>query len=382
VWVVTPDGFTIFQLNKQKTPTAPPPIHLTRFQVNEHLLDFSRPLELSFHQNNCRIEFIGISYRDQKALRYQYRLEGADKDWTLPTDQHAVTFAALKPGSYTFQVRAINAAGVASPRPASLSFAIVPPFWQRWWFLTSLSVLCVGMVAFLFRRRLETLRKEKQTQEEFSRRLIASQEQERKRIAAELHDSLGQNLLLIKNNALHALDGSTDRERMVEQLENISSLASQSVGEVRQISHNLSPYLLDKLGLTKALKAIFRRTADASGIRFKVDIDEVDGIYSSDEEINIYRIVQESANNIMKHSRASDGSVSLKRDGSSVRIIISDNGRGFAVDPTTTDQHGFGLKGIQERVRILKGTFSLTVSPGKGTAITVELPLPRGCNGR
>src|SRR5262249_39022678 len=150
----------------------------------------------------------------------------------------------------------------------------------------------------LYKRRISTLKRAHQAREAFSRQLIESQEAERKRIAAELHDSLGQNLLVIKNRALLAMTSAN--EGTLEQLTEISSATDQAIDEVSEIAYNLRPYHLDRLGLARAIEAMLRRVSGSSGINFSSDIDELDGLLDERSEISLYRIIQESVNNIVK----------------------------------------------------------------------------------
>src|SRR5207244_5365027 len=114
--------------------------------------------ELGQAQNNLQIDFFGIDFGAGESLRYQYKLEGADQNWSAPTEQRTVTFANLQPGRYRFLVRAVNAAGLASEKNAVVSFRILAPIWLRWWFIT-LCVLLVGALFFLFYRyRVDRLR--------------------------------------------------------------------------------------------------------------------------------------------------------------------------------------------------------------------------------
>ena len=150
----------------------------------------------------------------------------------------------------------------------------------------------------------EALHESEAMLEKYARQLIASQEAERTRIAAELHDGLGQNLLLIKNRAQLVLGKESQTTGLREQMEGISDLASQAIAEVRQISHDLHPPQLDLLGLTRAIETMIDSTAQASGIIFEHKLDFVDDIFPKDAAMNLYRIVQESLNNILKHSHA------------------------------------------------------------------------------
>jgi signal transduction histidine kinase len=234
------------------------------------------------------------------------------------------------------------------------------------------------LFAFAYRLRVRGLTRARVAQEEFSRRLLSSQEGERKRIAAELHDSLGQNLLVIKNRALMGLMPQELPAASREQLDEISALSSQAIEEVREISYNLRPYQIDRLGLSRAVEAMIKKVAVASGIRFTTAIDPLKDVLPKDAEISVYRIVQECVNNIVKHSEATQASVEMKRDDSTLRVTVKDNGKGFAVEQTLSPEsgkHGFGLVGMPERVRLLGGTYDIQSSEGKGTVISVILEI-------
>jgi PAS domain S-box-containing protein len=220
----------------------------------------------------------------------------------------------------------------------------------------------------------EALRESKAMLEKYARQLIASQEAERIRIAAELHDSLGQNLLLIKNRAQLALGKENQIAALREQMEGISDLVSQAIAEVRRISRDLHPPQLDHLGLTRALEAMIDSTAQASGIVFEHKLDFVDDIFPKDAAMNLYRIVQESLNNILKHSHARRAKIKLERDVHEVELNISDDGCGFEREESSNNPKGLGLKNIAERVKMLGGKLKIDSQPGKGTHLEVTIP--------
>ncbi|HEY1661545.1 MAG TPA: PAS domain S-box protein [Verrucomicrobiae bacterium] len=207
---------------------------------------------------------------------------------------------------------------------------------------------------------------------EYTLQLIASQEAERTRIASELHDSLGQDLLLIKNRAQLALMGKDIDGELYEQIEAISGLATQSIAEARSISHDLHPYQLDHLGLTQALKAMIEKAEESSGVDFKRKFDGVDDLFSKEAALNLYRVVQESLNNILKHSRARNVRITLERDVHDVQLTIEDDGCGFNSKMTGK---GMGLKNIAERSRILGGMLRVDSRPGRGTYIEIIIPI-------
>jgi PAS domain S-box-containing protein len=225
------------------------------------------------------------------------------------------------------------------------------------------------------RERAEAQIRETQARTEYTLQLIASQEAERTRIAAELHDSLGQNLLLIKNHALLALAKKDSSAVVHEQLGDISTLATQAIAEVRQISHDLHPYQLDHLGLTRALEAMIDSAAQASGIVMDRKLDSVDDILTREAGTNLYRIVQETVNNILKHSGATRARIELERDVGEIQLRMEDDGHGFPAQAGGSGGSGLGLKNIAERTRILNGTLKVDSQTGRGTRIAVTLPI-------
>jgi PAS domain S-box-containing protein len=217
--------------------------------------------------------------------------------------------------------------------------------------------------------------REKRARIEYTLQLIAAQEAERKRIAGELHDSLGQNLLLIKNRAQMALRLPGAPVELQEHLGNIDLLVSACIAETRQISHDLHPPLLDHLGLTMALEAMIEKTGQASQIVFTRKLEKVDELFSAEAAMNFYRIVQESLNNILKHSGARHADIRLERDVHEVQLQVADDGVGFPADELLDDSPGLGLKNMAERVKILGGRLKVDSQPGRGTRINVTVPV-------
>ena len=165
-----------------------------------------------------------------------------------------------------------------------------------------------------------------------------------------------------------------------DQFIRISEQAAQAINEVKDISYNLRPYLLDRLGLTRALSSMLNKIEASSGIPFDADIDQLDGLFSKDEEIGIYRIVQEAVNNIIKHSEATEALVAIKKENGGVAISVEDNGKGFALELAdgAPSRQGFGLIGMSERARILGARYEIHTGPERGTTITLKLTVKEG----
>jgi signal transduction histidine kinase len=213
----------------------------------------------------------------------------------------------------------------------------------------------------------------------FSRQILSNQESERRRIAANLHDALGQTLLVIVNQAQLAMHSATNEPLLQKRLKEISGIAVQAIEEVRQITFDLRPYHLDRLGLTEAIRATVSRASENSRIQFTTHIDDIDGIFGKDSEIHVYRIAQEAINNIVKHSAAREAAVIIKKEPAAISLSVRDNGCGFMAGATQLSSPsgvGYGLNGIAERVQILGGAWIVDSSPGQGASLNVQIPIP------
>ena len=217
-----------------------------------------------------------------------------------------------------------------------------------------------------------------------SARSIQDLEEERSRIAAFLHDSIGQNLLLIKlgvQNLRKLLNGKESQE----EFKNTTSIIENTIKETRDITKSIRPLNLDELGLTTVLASLCKNVASVSHLDYHFDIPNDYKSLSKDLENCIYRITQESLNNIIKHSRAKSFAVNLNVDSDSVTLVISDDGIGFKPSVLLDDKYisdGLGLLNMQERVERLNGDFHIDSSIDNGTIIIANFPLKECRNER
>jgi signal transduction histidine kinase len=328
---------------------------------------------------DIEINYTALSFIDAGQTHYKYQLEGLDSNWVDAGSRRIAYYSHVPPGKYVFHVIAANSDGVWNDTGRTLPMTVLAPFYETWWFEMLMVLVAAGLVAIAWRYRVAQLESEQAMQQAFSRQLIASQEVERKRIAAEMHDSLGQRLVVIKNLALFLLRSRKNGQPQdpdVETITEISEEASSAIEETRDISYNLRPFQLDRLGLTKAIQAMIRTAGTASGIRFSPELDNIDDFFPEDLRINFYRIVQESLGNIMKHAHATEVKVTVKQTPENVTLTIEDDGRGFGPEArgANASRSGFGLTGMAERARLLGGEFRVRSVPGRGTTIMVEIP--------
>ena len=371
LWFPTIRGVVAIDTNNLNP--LPPPVYIEQVLVGQRPVDSRQPIEVRPGQGDLEIHYTGLSFVAPEKVRFKYKLEGYDQDWVDARERRVAYYTNISPGNYTFRVMAANNDGVWSTQDAIISIIVIPPFWRTWWFISCMALAIAAAAFLLYRRRIGMLERARAAQEAFSKQLIESQETERKRIASELHDSLGQELLIIKNRAALGLKLIGDEDRTKEQIEQIAGTASQAISEVRQIAYNLRPYHLDEIGLTQSLEELIERVANACPIKFTSDIDNIDDLLSKEGAINLYRIVQEGLNNIVKHSEASEAKLLVKRNPREIEAVIKDNGKGFSLPGGTTRRPGFGLTGLSERARILGGTLSINSLPSKGTTVKLKL---------
>lgn len=347
--------------------------------------DAEGAIVLTPSENVVTFEFAALEFTNPDLNQYAYRMEGFDEAWNHVGHRRTATYTNLDPGTYTFRVKAANSDGVWNEEGAALRLVVIPPFYLTWWFRGIGIALFLAVGPFVYLKRVSKLERENKLRQEFSRQLIDSQELERKRIAGELHDSLGQNIMIMKNKALMALEALKKSGAVERHIEEISDVASETLDEARRIAYNLRPYQLDRFGLTEAIIVMLEDAFAASGIECSCQVENVDGMIPKEEEINIYRIIQEGMNNIVRHSGASKASVLVFREGGGVGIRIEDNGRGFDPDRTSSPHdpgRGFGLAGMHERVRIIGGTIDVVSSPGSGTSVRIFIPLKSSYDGK
>lgn len=335
-------------------------------------------IEIEDGLRNLEIEYTGLSFVKPEKIRFFYKLEGLDKDWIDAGTRRTAFYPYLPSGEFVFQVKAVNANGVWSENSASIKIRVAKRFWQTRWFI-SLSVIIVATAIFLiYWLRLKQLEQKQLQQQEFAKRLINAHETERRRIATELHDGLGQNLLIIKNWALNGLVNLTQKWEIKENLEKISETAADSLEETRTIVRNLSPQNLKRFGLTEAIGNMVEQIEDSSGVLFVKNIENIDGVFPDEAEISIYRIVQECLNNIIKHSESPRGEIRISRFSSEVEIMIRDFGKGFSAEKQLTagnGSRGFGLQSITQRTELLGGELIVDSAIGEGTMIRIRIKL-------
>jgi signal transduction histidine kinase/ligand-binding sensor domain-containing protein len=379
LWFPTQQGVVVVNPDSIPVNSSAPPVVIESVEIdnrNVSLAENQSAIRIEPGQSALEIAYTGLSLIKSEQVRFKYKLAGLSDEWIDAGTRRTAYYSYLPPGEYVFTVIAANSDGVWNTQGKSIAVSVIPPFYRTWWFI-SVSALGIFALALAgYSVRVSQLKREKRRQEAFSRRLMELQENERKRIAGELHDSLSQNLVIIKNRAMISLQQRERAEQAFEQLEEIADAAAESLSEVREIAHNLRPFQIDRLGLTKAIEALIRK-ANTPELSVTAELDEIDGIFAPEMEINLYRIIQESLNNIIKHAAASEANVKIAKSDKMIEITIRDDGRGFDAASMQAGESengsGFGLVGITERARILGSIPVIESAAGKGTKIYLRV---------
>ncbi|MDD2900870.1 MAG: PAS domain S-box protein [Syntrophales bacterium] len=215
-----------------------------------------------------------------------------------------------------------------------------------------------------------------------TKQLMNVQERERSRISAELHDELGQALMVLKMDVSSLQDKlRKEQDPLRKECSRLLSEIDHIIENVRRLCWDLGPYLMEGLGLTASLQSLIEETCKKHNLICTMKLDEIDQIFPPEIKTNIYRILQESLTNIVKHATASQvsGTISIERENLIMEVV--DDGQGFQVEELLArpgPDGGLGLTAMQERARQIGGELSISSQAGQGTVIKLTLPLPSG----
>lgn len=377
LWFPTQDGVAVVDPRGIRYNSQPPPVVVESLLVDRVPVLPAGTLRIPPGKENLEIQYTGLSFINSEQIQFKYKLEGLDSDWIEAGSRRSAYYSHLPPGKYVFRVIARNSDGVWNTTGKNMAITVLPPFYSTAWFVTLELLATAVLIGASWNRRISKLRRAQASQRAFSQQLIASQENERKRIAAELHDSIGQRLAIINNLAAvflqsHAKDATQDVN--ITNIEQISAEAVSAIEETRRISYNLRPFQLDRFGLRKAIESLVRSVAAASKMRVDLQCDDIDQVFPEQSRINVYRIVQECLGNVMKHAQATEVNIRIQRRDERVVFTIRDNGRGFTQN-ADAGRRGFGLTGMGERASLLGGNIEVQSAPGHGTMLMVDIPI-------
>ena len=368
LWFGSVFGLSRFVPEKQESGTLPS-IYITGLRIEgvpRHVSELGEvnlpTLDLPADQRQVSLDFVGVGADLGEELRYQYRLEGAEGDWSAPTSERTINFASLAPGAYRFTVRAVKADGDASRTPAIFFFQIQPPIWQRWWFL-SLAALALTLLAYtLYRYRVAQL---------------LTLANVRTRIATDLHDDIGANLTKIAILSEVAKQQLGNGEAQPgSPLSSIARISRESVASMNDIVWAINPQRDHLIDLVRRMRQHAEELFTLRDIRLHFNAPDMERNLKLDVDVrrDLFLIFKEAVNNAARHANPTQVEIEMRAEGAWLSLQIVDDGVGF--DPLI-ESEGQGLASMRRRAQSLGGTLFVESQAARGTKIKLEIPYAR-----
>jgi signal transduction histidine kinase/ligand-binding sensor domain-containing protein len=393
LWFNVENGISVVDPHHLPFNKLPPPVHIEQITADRKTYwenwagDASSPPSLPPLVRDLTIDYTALSLVIPEKVLFRYKLEGWDRDWQDVSNRRQAFYTNLPPRHYRFRVVACNNSAVWNEAGTFLDFSIAPAYWQTNWFRTLCVLAFVAILWAAHRLRFRVLEERQALLERhqavleqhqgeiraLNERLMKAQEEERVRIAGELHDGVLQkltSLALELRTATLALPTDSEPKAEVRQVE---KKLIEVGAEIRQLSHELHPAVLQEAGLPAALSSYCEEFSKLRGVPIDYQVAESVEELSPGAALCIYRIAQEALGNVAKHAQAKQVQVRLTRSDSRVRLVVSDDGVGFNPDGSGKSG-GLGLINMRERVHQLNGTFEFDSKPGHGTTVKAEVP--------
>ncbi len=373
LWFPTMGGVAVVDPAAVRDDLAPARPLIEEFRFAGESKELGQEVRLPSGADAFEIRYTAPTFINPEQVRFQYRLQGLSDQWEYAGERRTASFYGIPAGTYTFAVTASNHLGASSPVAATLRIVVPPRFWGTSWFrLAVLGALGLTLGA-VHVGRVRRLRREQARRSVYLQELIDSQERERARISNEMHDSLGHDLAIVRRRVREGLARPIADEATSRDFSDILAVTDRLDAEMKAIAYALRPYHLDKIGLCRSIEALVAETAAMSGLDLGAEVADIDGLLPPDSEIHLYRIVQESLTNVIKHARARRATVRVTRAAEHVEVRVEDDGDGISIGDSVADREGFGLIGIRERVQLLGGTLEIVSTPRRGMALVVRV---------
>lgn len=326
-------------------------------------------LVLPYRDNSVTIEFVAVEPALQKQVKYQYKLEGYNKDWSPLSNNSAAVFGNIRPGTHIFRVRALSPFGVWSE--TAYTFRILPPWWLTWWAYTLYVLLAGGILYAIYYNRVRAIKRKQAAELNI---MAAAQEEERKRISRDLHDDIGARLTNI--NMLSALGQQKVRMQPEdsEYLKRISNEVQTCAEALDDIVWSIDTKNDSIQEVTARMRRYAAEIFDGTAVRYYVIADEnfLPEKLSTAKRRDLFLVFKETINNIQKHAMASEVKINIQAQDDSLIMEVNDNGKGF--DPSQPTARN-GLRNMRQRIQKWGGIFAIQSSPGKGATLKISLPV-------
>jgi len=376
LWFPTVDGLVCVDPGSVIDNPLPPPVLIEEVRVHGS----ARPLDAvepnvvaAAGENQIEFRFTAMSLTSPEKVRFRYKLEGLDRNWSAVDEHRDAIYRFVPPGDYVFRVIASNNSGVWSPREATVRLRVKPFFWQTPWFRGTIALMLSGGLIWGVRRW--ECRKARLLLEQMERKHAI--ERERARIAKDIHDDLGASLTQIAYLS-ERLDGNLhDTTETDLWNKRIQQTARRTIESLDEYVWAVSPHHDTLESLANYLGRFAQEHLKLAHVSCRLDIPTVLPSISLNAEVrhNLLLATREALQNIVVHAAAREASVALEMRPEALIILIRDDGRGL--DGARIGQGGNGLANMRQRLKEIGGEFELQSQPGAGTKIRFTVPRAR-----
>ncbi len=340
-------------------------VHISNIKFDSLSKWYSLPenLSLAYNNNYVTFNFIGITQIQSHKVKYKFKLEGLDENWSSLTTHTEAPYGNLPHGTYTFKVKSVNSEGYWS-KEFKYTFTIRPPWWKTWWAYTGYMLLIMaGMWAVIY------------SIIEYQRKKIRLIVNERNRIARELHDDIGAELNRITMVSQFLYKKTIMDEDMQEKLRYISEAGKKVLGSIGEIIWTMNPQKDNLDSLLAYIRRFVTEYLETNGIDVNIEFpDDIPANEISDEyRRNLFLVVKEAIANISKYSKATTVLLSMNIREKLADFEISDNGIGFSVKEK--QEWGNGLRNMNQRMKDIGGNFHISSDQNQGTLIRLTFPV-------
>jgi signal transduction histidine kinase len=368
IWFSMNRGLSVVDPNRSAGNSGPALVHVDTVTVDGNAVDSQLPIHISSARQRITFDYAGLSLSNSERVRYRYRLDGFDQDWSEPTTIRTAIYTNLKPGSYHFRVLASNSDGLWNGSEGGVALSVTPTLSQTWWFRLGL-VLCAGVVSLaLYRVRMHQLTRVLNAR--FEERLA-----ERTRIAQDLHDTLLQGVLSASMQLHVGVDQLPDDSPARATLNRVVNLMGRVIDEGRNTLRGLRSSIESSQDLTASFSRVPQEIGMQEGVDFRVVVEGASLPLRSVIRDDVYSIGREALVNAFRHSRASSVEVELEYAPTQLTIVIRDNGCGIDPEMLKSGRDGhWGLSGMRERADRIGARVKVMSRPGNGTEVELRVP--------
>ena len=380
LWLPMINGLVSVDPSAIKPNTNPPPVVIESVMIEgvpqgvggllaEPLTNVTIPAG----REHLEIQYTSLNLAASAGSRFRYRMAGFETGWSPVTSYRVATYPKLPPGAYQFQVTACNEDGIWNETPASLAFTVLPPFWRTWWFLASAALCLLGIIV----GAVHYISTQKLQRQLAGFRQQQALENERARIARDIHDQLGASLTQVSLLG-EMVESDKDAPAEVEaHARQISQTARDTSRALDEIVWTVNPSNDTLEGLVNYLCKYAQEYLAVAGLRFRLDVPAQLPPVAITPELrhNVFLAAKESITNIVRHARATSAFIRLRIEPSSFTLEIQDDGRGIANLEEKKAGSRNGLRNMGKRMEDVGGRFDISAAPEGGTLVRLTVPI-------